>query len=156
MIWYVGWRLYQNVLRLMLSLRPPSSTLQVLSSFGRPLHDGCTLLAAGLCAGSTLDAQLRLRGGGGDGGSTGAESRSSYLEMYAVKKPQKVSGRRCLLCVVGVPEECSTCKTRVRSAFESPPISSQAPSQLAACSDPCCSQAPSPALTHAACLQRRR
>mmetsp|Transcript_4821 Transcript_4821/g.8320 ORF Transcript_4821/g.8320 Transcript_4821/m.8320 type:complete len:323 (+) Transcript_4821:127-1095(+) len=34
-------------------------------------------------------AVLRLRGGGGDGGATGAESRSSYLEMYAQKKPDK-------------------------------------------------------------------
>ena len=33
----------------------------------------------------------RLRGGGGDGGATGAESRSSYLEMYMDKKPDKVS-----------------------------------------------------------------
>ena len=33
---------------------------------------------------------LRLRGGGGDGGATGAESRSSYLEMYMQKKPDKV------------------------------------------------------------------
>lgn len=46
---------------------------------------------------------LRLRGGGGDGGSTGAESRSSYLEMYMEKKVDKVrpqangtrSARRC-------------------------------------------------------------
>ena len=33
---------------------------------------------------------MRLRGGGGDGGATGAESRSSYLEMYMSKKPLKV------------------------------------------------------------------
>ena len=32
---------------------------------------------------------LRLRGGGGDGGSTGAESRSSYLEMYREKRDDK-------------------------------------------------------------------
>jgi molybdenum-dependent DNA-binding transcriptional regulator ModE len=38
------------------------------------------------------DALLqRIRGGGGDGGSTGAESRSSYLEMYKEKKVEKVS-----------------------------------------------------------------
>ena len=29
---------------------------------------------------------MRLRGGGGDGGSTGAESRDSYLQMYKEKK----------------------------------------------------------------------
>lgn len=33
----------------------------------------------------------RLRGAGGDGGSTGAESRSSYLEMYKEKKEEKVA-----------------------------------------------------------------
>lgn len=32
----------------------------------------------------------RLRGGGGDGGATGAESRDCYLNMYAEKKPDKV------------------------------------------------------------------
>lgn len=39
-----------------------------------------------------LQAELvaRLRGGGGDGGATGAESRDSYLSMYAEKKPDKV------------------------------------------------------------------
>jgi hypothetical protein len=40
-----------------------------------------------------LDLHLRLRGGGGDGGSTGAESRSSFLEMYARKKTVKVRAR---------------------------------------------------------------
>eukprot|EP00899_Mesostigma_viride_P003561 jgi/Mesvir1/13205/Mv06164-RA.1 len=33
---------------------------------------------------------LRLRGGGGDGGATGAESRDCYLKMYAQKKPDAV------------------------------------------------------------------
>ena len=33
---------------------------------------------------------FRLRGGGGDGGSTGAESRSTYLEMYAGKQHDKI------------------------------------------------------------------
>jgi hypothetical protein len=41
---------------------------------------------------------LRLRGGGGDGGSTGAESRSSYLEMYKTKKDVKV----CPCCIVSL------------------------------------------------------
>lgn len=40
-------------------------------------------------------AVLRLRGGGGDGGSTGAESRECYLEMYLEKKPDKVSWIFC-------------------------------------------------------------
>ena len=44
----------------------------------------------GLRLGSTVEVQRRLRGGGGDGGATGAESRASYLEMYMSKKPDKV------------------------------------------------------------------
>ncbi|EFJ45713.1 hypothetical protein VOLCADRAFT_63267, partial [Volvox carteri f. nagariensis] len=38
-----------------------------------------------------LQLSYRLRGGGGDGGSTGAESRSCYLEMYLGKKADKVN-----------------------------------------------------------------
>lgn len=39
---------------------------------------------------------LRLRGGGGDGGATGAESRSAYLEMYKEKGSGKVrSSAQC-------------------------------------------------------------
>ena len=44
-------------------------------------------------SGSVLQLLHRLRGGGGDGGATGAESRSSYLEMYMDKKPDKVCTR---------------------------------------------------------------
>lgn len=33
---------------------------------------------------------VRACGGGGDGGSTGAESRASYLEMYAAAKPDAI------------------------------------------------------------------
>ncbi|KAG2440121.1 hypothetical protein HXX76_004235 [Chlamydomonas incerta] len=40
---------------------------------------------------ATLQLSYRLRGGGGDGGSTGAESRSCYMEMYANKKVEKVN-----------------------------------------------------------------
>lgn len=39
---------------------------------------------------ATLQLHVPLRGGGGDGGATGAESRSCYLEMYLDKKPDKV------------------------------------------------------------------
>ncbi|TKY54715.1 RTF protein [Spatholobus suberectus] len=39
---------------------------------------------------SALSLRSRLRGGGGDGGATGAESRDCYLNMYAEKKPDKV------------------------------------------------------------------
>lgn len=38
-----------------------------------------------------MDILPRLLGGGGDGGSTGTESRSTYLEMYAGKKHAKVN-----------------------------------------------------------------
>ena len=41
-------------------------------------------------SGATVHLTGRLPGGGGDGGSTGAESRSCYLEMYAGKKTEKV------------------------------------------------------------------
>lgn len=51
----------------------------------------------GLGPGSTLQLCARLRGGGGDGGCTGAESRSCYLEMYLGKKADKVNPREELL-----------------------------------------------------------
>ena len=38
----------------------------------------------------SVSCRLRALGGGGDGGSTGAESRSSYLEMYASAKPDAI------------------------------------------------------------------
>ena len=57
---------------------------------GRTLDEGSTLAAAGVAAYGTLELLPRLRGGGGDGGATGAESRSCYLEMYAERKPDKV------------------------------------------------------------------
>ncbi|KAJ3695445.1 hypothetical protein LUZ60_000822 [Juncus effusus] len=55
---------------------------------GRPLPDSTPL--SSLPSNSTLLLRLRLRGGGGDGGSTCAESRDCYLNMYATKKPDKV------------------------------------------------------------------
>jgi Rtf2 RING-finger len=55
---------------------------------GRPLPDS-TLLSS-VPSQSTLLLRLRLRGGGGDGGATGAESRDCYLSMYLSKKPDKV------------------------------------------------------------------
>ena len=57
-----------------------------LTHLGRWLADETsTLAAAGVGPGSTLEATVSgaMRGGGGDGGATGAESRSCYLEMYA-------------------------------------------------------------------------
>lgn len=35
---------------------------------------------------SVIDVTGRVRGGGGDGGSTGAENRTAYMEMYKRKK----------------------------------------------------------------------
>ncbi|CBI36519.3 unnamed protein product, partial [Vitis vinifera] len=76
---------------LKLSLLPP----QTLDSFfftlhGKALHDSSTLQKSGINPLSTLVLRFRLPGGGGDGGATGAESRDCYLNMYAVKKPDKV------------------------------------------------------------------
>lgn len=73
----------------------PSRTLALADSLyfsfdGRPLPDSSTLAAAGVPSFSSLALHLRLAGGGGDGGATGAESRDCYLNMYAVKKPDKV------------------------------------------------------------------
>lgn len=58
---------------------------------GKPLSDSTPLLQNHqITPFSTLTLHLRLHGGGGDGGATGAESRDCYLNMYAVKKPDKV------------------------------------------------------------------
>ena len=64
--------------------------LQAFTYGGRLCEDGMSLAAACVQRDCTVDVQRRLRGGGGDGGATGAESRVSYLEMYMSKKPDKV------------------------------------------------------------------
>lgn len=71
---------------------PHVSRVQRVVCRGRTLDPRATLAAAGVGTGSTLELLPRLRGGGGDGGSTGAESRSCYLEMYAGKRRDKVGG----------------------------------------------------------------
>lgn len=72
--------------------------LQVLQHSGRILSDQTQLQSvADLKPWSTLNLSYRMLGGGGDGGSTGAESRSSYLEMYMEKKPDKVNPAEELL-----------------------------------------------------------
>lgn len=73
------------------------SSLQVLLHQSRQLNESLQLPAAGLSDGGTVTVCSRLRGAGGDGGSTGAESRSCYLEMYAERKPDKVT------CSTGSP-----------------------------------------------------
>ncbi|XP_047322462.1 replication termination factor 2 [Impatiens glandulifera] len=57
---------------------------------GRTLSDSSTIAGSSIPPLSTLVLQLRLLGGGGDGGATGAESRDCYLNMYAEKKPDKI------------------------------------------------------------------
>jgi hypothetical protein len=64
---------------------------QIALHRSRQLPLAAPLSSTTLQHGSTVTVTSRLRGGGGDGGSTGAESRSSYLEMYASKKPDKVN-----------------------------------------------------------------
>ncbi|XP_074351274.1 uncharacterized protein LOC141690369 [Apium graveolens] len=71
----------------------PNQTLD--SSFfftfnGKPLSDSTTIKSSKIAQFSTLKLNFRLSGGGGDGGSTCAESRDCYLNMYASKKPDKV------------------------------------------------------------------
>lgn len=44
----------------------------------------------GFCQGSFVEMLVQMRGGGGDGGSTGAEDRRAWLEMYQSKKNDKV------------------------------------------------------------------
>ncbi|CAM6101117.1 unnamed protein product [Calypogeia fissa] len=59
---------------------------------GRILSDETLILESGVRDYGTLTLGLRLCGGGGDGGATGAESRDCYLKMYADKKPDKFDG----------------------------------------------------------------
>lgn len=71
----------------------PSETLPSSSYFtfnGKPLSDDSSILNSQITPLSTLILRCRARGGGGDGGATGAESRDCYLNMYAEKKPDKV------------------------------------------------------------------
>ncbi|KAK3437953.1 hypothetical protein EUGRSUZ_C02595 [Eucalyptus grandis] len=56
---------------------------------GKALDDSTPIVGSGVSPLSTLVLRCRLRGGGGDGGATGAESRDCYLNMYAEKKPDK-------------------------------------------------------------------
>lgn len=78
--------------QLKISLLPDSARS---SSFyftfnGRTLDDSAPISSVAISNLSTLILHRRLRGGGGDGGATGAESRDCYLNMYAEKKPDKV------------------------------------------------------------------
>ena len=66
-------------------------SLQTFEFKGRTYPQGTSLASAGVQSGDFIALYQRWRGGGGDGGSTGAESRSSFLEMYATKKAAKVT-----------------------------------------------------------------
>ncbi|MCL7032056.1 hypothetical protein MKW94_011811 [Papaver nudicaule] len=71
----------------------PSETLDSLyfTYNGKTLRDNSTISNSNINSSvSNLTLRIRVRGGGGDGGATGAESRDCYLNMYAVKKPDKV------------------------------------------------------------------
>ncbi|XP_020578466.1 protein RTF2 homolog [Phalaenopsis equestris] len=86
---------YLTLHSLKLSLFPSQNLTQTLNCLyfslnGKPLLDSSTLSSADVKPSSLLTLRLRFSGGGGDGGATGAESRDCYLNMYAVKKPDKV------------------------------------------------------------------
>lgn len=110
----------------MLREKTPASTMPAelrFSHWGRRLRRSMTLREAGLLEGGTLEVQGVLRGGGGDGGSTGAESRSSYLEMYAPKKLEKVNPAEERLALwlncrlSGAPLAPPCCADRLGSVF---------------------------------------
>uniref|UniRef100_A0A803M055 Ubiquitin-like domain-containing protein n=1 Tax=Chenopodium quinoa TaxID=63459 RepID=A0A803M055_CHEQI len=61
-----------------------------MSVNGKKLDESSTISSSGIAANSTINLHFKLLGGGGDGGSTCAESRDCYLKMYAEKKPEKV------------------------------------------------------------------
>ncbi|KAM7269792.1 hypothetical protein ACFE04_025289 [Oxalis oulophora] len=73
------------------SILTPSQNpnLFYLTHNGKPLNDSTIIQSLQLSPLSTLILQSRVLGGGGDGGSTCAESRDCYLNMYAEKKPEK-------------------------------------------------------------------
>ncbi|XP_078433545.1 RTF2 RING-finger protein [Wolffia australiana] len=85
---------FNNLKQYLLSLTPPRETLEpesfYFSSGGRTMLDSSSLSEARILPLSTLTLHVRVCGGGGDGGATGAESRDCYLNMYAEKKPDKV------------------------------------------------------------------
>ena len=66
------------------------SLSQAFEAQGRSWSARTSVASAGVRNGDFVAVHQKLRGGGGDGGSTGAESRSSFLEMYATKKAAKV------------------------------------------------------------------
>ncbi|KAK1429216.1 hypothetical protein QVD17_11421 [Tagetes erecta] len=82
--------LKQSILSQITSIHQSLKSSTFFTFNGRVLSDSDTVEHAGVTNSSTLTLNFRLRGGGGDGGATGAESRDCYLNMYADKKPDKV------------------------------------------------------------------
>ncbi|KAK9149818.1 hypothetical protein Scep_008575 [Stephania cephalantha] len=70
--------------------RPETLDSIYFSFQGKVLRDSETIIDSKILPFSSLDLRIRVLGGGGDGGATGAESRDCYLNMYATKKPDKV------------------------------------------------------------------
>jgi hypothetical protein len=68
-----------------------SPPLQRLVYCGKTLPETTSLAEASIIPCALLEILPRLAGGGGDGGSTGAESRSAYLAMYKGKQHDKVN-----------------------------------------------------------------
>lgn len=82
--------------------------------------------ASSSAAAPCREAVGRFRGGGGDGGSTGAESRSSYLEMYKEKKQEMVDPAQ-LRCAATLSQECRQahlCRSVLQLWDASPPTAS--------------------------------
>lgn len=65
---------------------------------GKVIANSCRLLDLDMLKNNLIHLRPRLCGGGGDGGATGAESRDCYLNMYAVKKPDKVDPNESRIC----------------------------------------------------------
>ncbi|XP_009605182.1 uncharacterized protein [Nicotiana tomentosiformis] len=64
---------------------------------GQSTKDSTLLNGSGISPFSTLVLRLRLRGGGGDGGATKAESRDCYLKIYVTKKLDKIDSNEIRL-----------------------------------------------------------
>jgi hypothetical protein len=111
---------------LLASLPLPSSSYY-LTSDGRPLPASSP--ASALPPSGSVQLRLRaLRGGGGDGGATGAESRDCYLSMYLTKKPDKADPNEARLsrftcCALsGEPLAAPAVADRLGNLFNKEPL----------------------------------
>ncbi|KNA07067.1 hypothetical protein SOVF_175300 [Spinacia oleracea] len=85
------WADLKNHLPFFNSSSSSSSTSEIgfFSFNGKRLDEFTTVGSSGIAQNSTVNLHFKLLGGGGDGGSTCAESRDCYLNMYAERKPDK-------------------------------------------------------------------